>query len=42
MSATLAAAVKEICQASGNDRHRMMDIVRAVQERFGCVDAEAQ
>ncbi len=42
MSATLAAAVKEICKDHGNDRSRMMDIVRAVQKSKGCVDAEAQ
>ncbi len=41
MSETLEAAVKEICEASGNDRSRMMDIVRAVQEQFGCVSSEA-
>ena len=41
MSDTLATAVKEICQACGNDRTRMMDIVRAVQDRFGCVSGEA-
>ncbi len=41
MSASLQAAVQEICQACGNDRTRMMDIVRAVQERFGCVSSEA-
>ncbi len=37
MSDTLGSAVQEICQACGNDRTRMMDIVRKVQERFGCV-----
>jgi len=41
MSETLEAAVKEICQAHGNDRGRMMDIVRDVQARFGCVSSEA-
>jgi [NiFe] hydrogenase diaphorase moiety large subunit len=41
MSDTLQAAVEEICRACGNDRSRMMDIVRAVQERFGCVSDEA-
>ena len=42
MSATLEAAVKDICRAQGNDRTRMMDIVGAVQEQFGQVNAEAQ
>jgi [NiFe] hydrogenase diaphorase moiety large subunit len=42
MSATLASAVKGICKDLGNDRSRMMDIVRAVQDQFGCVDSEAQ
>lgn len=41
MSDDLQAAIKGICQASGRDRTRMMDIVRAVQERFGCVSAQA-
>ncbi|MBN2171349.1 MAG: NAD(P)H-dependent oxidoreductase subunit E [Candidatus Krumholzibacteriota bacterium] len=41
MSSTLESAVKEICRACGNDRMRMMDIVRAVQEKFGCVDSQA-
>ena len=34
-------AVKQICNDCGNDRTRMMDIVRAVQAEFGCVDGEA-
>ncbi len=42
MSSTLEKAVKEICRENGNDRSRMMDIVRAVQERFDCVSSEAQ
>jgi len=33
--------VEEICRGFGNDRTRMMDIVLAVQERFGCVPREA-
>lgn len=41
MSETLEAAVKQICADRGNDRGRMMDIVRAVQEKFGCVSGEA-
>lgn len=41
MSANLATAVKEICQSHGRDRRRMMDIVRTVQEQFGCVSSQA-
>ena len=41
MSETLASATGEICAACGNDRSRMMDIVRSVQEKFGCVSDEA-
>ncbi len=41
MSENLGAAVREICQACGNNRVRMMDIVRAVQAKFGCVCGEA-
>ena len=41
MSENLAAAIGQICQASGNDRARMMDIVREVQAQFGCVSSEA-
>ncbi|MBN1488513.1 MAG: NAD(P)H-dependent oxidoreductase subunit E [Phycisphaerae bacterium] len=41
MSETVEATVKQICQACGNDRTRMMDIVRAVQEKFGCVSDAA-
>ena len=41
MSKTLETAVRDICSDFGNDRWRMMDIVRAVQEKFGCVSGEA-
>jgi len=41
MSESLEASVKQICEQCGNDRTRMMDIVRAVQEAFGCVSGEA-
>jgi len=41
MSNTLRAEIKKICQASGNDRTKMMDIVRAVQEKFSQVSSEA-
>ncbi|MBN2375533.1 MAG: NAD(P)H-dependent oxidoreductase subunit E [Sedimentisphaerales bacterium] len=37
----LEATVKSICQECGNDRGRMMDIVRAVQQQFACVPGEA-
>ena len=35
------AGIAEICRAYGNDRHRMLDILRDVQERFRCVSAQA-
>ncbi len=41
MSENLGKAIKDICQSCGNDHTRMMDIVRAVQEKFGCVSSEA-
>ena len=41
MNADLDKGVREICQAYGNDRGRLMDIARAVQGRFGCVSGEA-
>jgi len=41
MSENSAAVVEEICRANGDDRTRMMDIVRAVQGRFGRVSGEA-
>jgi len=41
MSEKLEAVVKRICADCGNDRHRMMDIVRAVQDEFGCVSGKA-
>ena len=41
MSDNTQAAIKKICQVCGNDRLRMMDIVRQVQDRFGCVSGEA-
>jgi [NiFe] hydrogenase diaphorase moiety large subunit len=34
-------AVKAVCEEHGRDRTRMMDIVRAVQARFGCVSPRA-
>ncbi len=41
MGENLEKVIKEICDLNGNDRSRMMDIVRAVQERFGHVSSEA-
>jgi [NiFe] hydrogenase diaphorase moiety large subunit len=37
MSDIQRASIEEICQSYGNDRTRMMDIVRAVQQKYGCV-----
>jgi [NiFe] hydrogenase diaphorase moiety large subunit len=37
----IQAEVKKICQTCGNDRAKMMDIVRAVQQKFGQVSSEA-
>ena len=36
-----ASVVAEICDRHHNDKHRMMDIVVAVQDRFRCVSPEA-
>lgn len=33
--------IRGICQSFGNDPGRMMDIVRTIQDRFGCVSSEA-
>jgi [NiFe] hydrogenase diaphorase moiety large subunit len=41
MSRELAGAVQDVCAKHGNDRTRMMDIVRDVQQEFGCVCSEA-
>ena len=41
MNETLEPAIKGICGTYGHDRTRMMDIVRAVQSKFGCVSGEA-
>jgi [NiFe] hydrogenase diaphorase moiety large subunit len=37
----LQTGIREICQSYGNDRTRMMDMVGAVQARYGCVNDEA-
>lgn len=41
MSDNLAGVIKEICGACGRDRTRMMDVVRAVQERCRYVSSDA-
>ena len=41
MNQILQSTVKQICEAHGNDRGRMMDIVQAVQQQLGCVDGQA-
>jgi [NiFe] hydrogenase diaphorase moiety large subunit len=41
MSRDLETAIKDICSSCGNDKVRMMDILRLVQDRFGCVSDEA-
>jgi [NiFe] hydrogenase diaphorase moiety large subunit len=41
MNDNLATAVRDICQAHHRDRGRMMDIVRAVQEKFRCIPSLA-
>ncbi|HOW71257.1 MAG TPA: NAD(P)H-dependent oxidoreductase subunit E [Phycisphaerae bacterium] len=35
------AAIREVCQKYGNDRTRMMDIVRAAHAKLGCVCGDA-
>ena len=41
MSDNLEATIRDLCQACGRDRTRMMDVVRAVQAKFGCVCSPA-
>jgi aryl-alcohol dehydrogenase-like predicted oxidoreductase len=41
MSENVEAVVREICQAGARDRTRMMEIVRAVQAKLGCVCSSA-
>ena len=41
MSENLTQAVKNICSLFNNDRTRMMDILRSVQEQFGCVSDDS-
>ena len=41
MSDILRASIEELCHEYGNDRSRMMNIVRAVQKKYGCVSNQA-
>ena len=41
MNGNLESEIRQICQRYGNDRTRMMDIVCAVQARFGQVSGQA-
>lgn len=41
MSDQLKAFISRTCETYGKDRSRMMDIVRDVQEEFGCVGGDA-
>lgn len=41
MTKNLQTDVEKICKAYGNDRTKMMDIVRAVQQQYGQVSDEA-
>jgi [NiFe] hydrogenase diaphorase moiety large subunit len=41
MTGTQTAFVKKVCARYGNDRGRMMDIVRDVQAELGCVAGDA-
>lgn len=38
MSTTREETIARFCEASGNDRTRLLDILLAVQKEFGCVD----
>ncbi len=41
MSDNLEGTIKEVCRAAGKDRTRLMDVVRVVQEKHGCVSGRA-
>ncbi|MEW6198641.1 MAG: NAD(P)H-dependent oxidoreductase subunit E [Planctomycetota bacterium] len=41
MSDNLEGTIKEVCRAAGKDRTRLMDVVRVVQEKLGCVSGRA-
>ena len=38
---TLKKDIIDICKKCGNDRTKLMDIARAVQEKYGCVSSKA-
>lgn len=41
MSEELKSTIQKVCKKNGNDRSRMMDIVREIQQECGCVCSEA-
>ncbi len=41
MSENLKTVVKTVCEGFGNDKSRMMDIVRELQETLGCISDDA-
>ncbi len=41
MSEDVKSAVRKTCAALGNDKARMMDIIREIQHTYGCVSDEA-
>jgi len=41
MKSAIATGVEDVCRRFGNDRTRMMDIVIAVQRRYGCVSVNS-
>ena len=41
MSDNLASVVREVCEAHGHDRRRLLDIARTVQRKLGCVSGPA-
>jgi len=41
MHSKVQGTIEAVCREYGNDRSRMMDIVRAVQQQLGCVSSEA-
>ena len=41
MSDSIESVITTICEGFGNNRTRMMDIVREVQETLGCVNDDA-
>lgn len=41
MTASIVSGIHEICNSVENDRSRLLDICKAVQARFGCVDGDS-